>query len=221
MLAVASEEVAEVEEIDRDPKMTDLSGLLRAAEGAGKEPESAEMISDPLLTPAAAPEALRRAAEAAAPRAADDDESIKSERRVNLTFFSFAPLTLSLFSRCVSSDMPSLSASLSSRRLLAAAPVATQTSSPSSPRAQRVAGPVVAAASALRPLSSSPLPASLRQLSECNCRRSLVVLTRSLKSDNAAETDWRVKEMMDAVRTYFGVWSGKVRKGDDFLRWPL
>lgn len=35
---------------------------------------------------------------------------------------------------------------------------------------------------------------------------------RSLKADNAAETDWRVKEMMDSVRTYFGVWSGKVRR---------
>lgn len=102
--------------------------------------------------------------------------------------------------------MPSLSASLSSR-LLSAAPLVTATPSSPSPRPRRVAGPVVA--SALRPLSSSPLTASppLRQL-ECNRRRSLV--RRSLKSDNAAETDWRVKEMMDAVRTYFGVWSGKV-----------
>lgn len=58
-------------------------------------------------------------------------------------------------------------------------------------------------------LSISSLPL-LRQ-PECNDRRQRRSLAaRSLKADNAAETDWRVKEMMDSVRTYFGVWSGKV-----------
>ena len=107
--------------------------------------------------------------------------------------------------------MASLSAaSLSSRRGALAPPA----SSVSSPRPQRsgAAGPFVAAPVVQRPLSSSSSsPKSpLRQLDgRDRSRRSLAA--RSLKADNATETDWRVKEMMDSVRTYFGVWSGKVR----------
>ena len=85
----------------------------------------------------------------------------------------------------------------------------------SSPRARGSAGPAVAASGVQRTLLSSSTISSttlplLRQLDEC-CTRRRSLKARSLKADNAAETDWRVKEMMDSVRTYFGVWSGKVR----------
>ena len=79
MPAAAPEEVVEEEEIGRD--RSDFSGPPRAAEAAGRISENAEAFSGPRLTPAAAPEALRRASEAAAATRADDDgeESIKKE----------------------------------------------------------------------------------------------------------------------------------------------
>ena len=91
--AAAAAEV-EVEEIDR---RIVFSGPPRAAEAAGSEPARARTISGPLLTPAAAPEALRRASEAAAARAEDDDESIKTTENEAIKLIFLDPLFFSLF----------------------------------------------------------------------------------------------------------------------------